>query len=190
MLYQLVQAGYWLALSTWFGGAVFVMLAAAVVFRTLREEKPVLPQVLAVNLEDQHATLLGSAVMLRLLLVVGKVQLVSALVVVMGAGMHFGVADVNGQNQTAAILRVVLAVVAAGVVAYERWVVAPRLARNRQSYIDHADDPDTANPAKDAFDRDQQLSLTLLLATVCLLVGLVLFSSAITPAGTLRTLVD
>lgn len=190
MFYQLVQAAYWLALSTWFGGAVFIALAAGVVFRTLREQKPVLPQVLAVNLEDQHATLLGSSVMSQLLRSIGRVQLLCAVVVVAGTGLHFAVADVNGNNQTAAILRLVLAVLAAGVICYDRFLVAPRLARHRQTYIDHADEPDLANPAKDAFDRDQQLALTLLLLTVALLAGLILFSAPITPAGTLRVIAE
>ena len=39
----LVQIVYWLALSTWFGGVLFVALSAPVVFNTVRENNPILP---------------------------------------------------------------------------------------------------------------------------------------------------
>lgn len=188
MLYQVVQTGYWLALAVWFGGAVFVALAAGAVFRTLREENPVLPQVLAVNLDGQHGILLGSTIMKHLLTVVGRVQTACAAVVVLGTGLHFLVANTAGPNMTAAILRVVLALAAAGVLAYDRLIVAPRLSKDRQAYIDNADEPETANAAKDRFDRDQQLSLTLLMVTVCLLAGLVLFSAPMTPTTEFRSI--
>lgn len=184
MIYQLVQAGFWLALSTWFGGAVFVAVTASVVFRTLREQNPVLPQVLSVNLEGQHGTLLGSTIMSSVLASMGRVQLVCAAVTLMALGSHFAITDTTGQNLTAAVVRVVLAALAAGVFAYDRYVVFPRLSRNRQSYLDHADEPDAANPARDAFDKDQQLSLTLLMVLTCLLAGLIFFSAPITPAPT------
>ena len=58
-LFQLVQIVYWLALATWFGGVLFVAIAAPAVFRTVRENNPVLPHVLSVNLEGQHGTLLA-----------------------------------------------------------------------------------------------------------------------------------
>lgn len=190
MVFQLVQAGYWLSLSVWFGGAVFVAVAAGVIFRVLREQRPVLPQVLAVNLEDQHAVLLGSTLMTHLYRVLGRTQLVLAGATLLGTVLHYFVADTTGTNQTAAILRVVLAAVAAGVLAYDRFVVLPRMTAARQTYIDHADEPDTANPARESFHRDQQLSLTLLMVQVGLLAGLILFSSSVTPAGSLRVLTD
>lgn len=186
MLFQLVQAGYWLALSVWFGSVVLVAVVAGVVLRVLKEERPVLPQVLAVNLEDQHAVLLGSGVMAAVLAAVGRVQVACAAAVVLGTGLHFAVANVGGANLTAAVVRVVLAVLAAGVLGYDRFVVAPRLSKARRTYVENADEPDVANPAKEAFDRDQHLTLSLLMLAVCLLAGLVLFSAAITPAPVYR----
>lgn len=190
MVFQLVQAGYWLALSVWFGGAVFLAVAAGVIFRVVREQRPVLPQVLAVNLEDQHAMLLGSTLMAQLVKVIGRTQLVMAAATLLGTLLHFFVADTGGTNLTAAIFRAFLAVIATGVLAYDRLIVFPRLQAARQTYIDHADEPELANPARDTFHRDQQLSLTLLMVQVALLAGLILFSSAITPASDLRILTD
>ena len=51
MLFQLVQTVYWLALSIWFGGAMFIGVAWQIIHRTVRESNPVLPHVLSVNLD-------------------------------------------------------------------------------------------------------------------------------------------
>jgi hypothetical protein len=64
---HLVQILYWLALSTWFGGVLFVALSAPVIFRTVREQNPLLPTVLSVNLEGQHGTLLAGSIVGNLL---------------------------------------------------------------------------------------------------------------------------
>lgn len=184
MGFQLVQAAYWLALSLWFGSAAFVAIAANSIFETLKQEKPTLGHVLAVNLEDQHGVLLGSSIMSRLLGTIGLVQLVTAGVVIALTGVQFAIADVRGSNQGAAIIRIVLALAAGALVAYDRFSLAPRLAKLRATYIENADTPETANPAKDAFDRDQQFALTILMAMVGILAGLILFSSAIVPAST------
>jgi hypothetical protein len=152
-----------------------------VVFRVLRERKPVLPDVLAVNLEDQHATLLGSDVMGALLRRLGGIQVVCAVVVIVGTGLQFAVANVSGQNLAAGVVRVGLAALAAVVLGYDRWVLSPRLEKARETYIANADSPELANPARDAFDRDQQKLLTLVMVMAALLAGLVLFSAAVTP---------
>src|SRR3954469_4279890 len=61
-MFQLVQSIYWIALSAWLGGGVFVAMAAPVIFRTVREADPTLPKVLSVNMEGQHATLLAGTI--------------------------------------------------------------------------------------------------------------------------------
>ena len=38
--FPLVQTLYWLALATWFGGVMFVAIAAPIIFRTVRESRP------------------------------------------------------------------------------------------------------------------------------------------------------
>jgi hypothetical protein len=160
---------------------VFTALAATAVFRTLRDMNPVLPDVLAVNLEGQHGTLIGSTIMSNLLSILGRFQLIAAALTLVCLALHFLLVDTSGNNLTAALVRIFLALAALGVLLFDRFRLFPRLARHRQTYIDHADEPDTANPAKDAFDKDQHLSLNLLLLSMCLLAGLVLFSASITP---------
>lgn len=184
MSFQILQSFYWLALSVWFGGAVFTALAATAVFRTMRDMNPVLPQVLAVNLEGQHGVLLGSTVMSNLLANVGRFQLAAAILTLVCLGLHFLAIDITGDNLAAALIRIALALTALGVLLFDRSRLFPRLTRNRQTYIDHADEPDTANPARDAFEKDQQTLQNLLLLSTCLLAGLILFSASITPKPT------
>ena len=54
-------------MATWFGGVLFVAVAAPIIFRTVRESNPVLPTVLSVNLENQHGTLLAGSIVGNLL---------------------------------------------------------------------------------------------------------------------------
>ena len=48
----------------------------------------------------------------------------------------------------------------------------------RKQYIDHADEPEIANPAKDQFDRYHGESVTALTTLLFLLLGLVLLSAS------------
>jgi hypothetical protein len=181
MVFQLVMIVYWLALATWFGGVLFVALAAPVVFRTVREANPLLPSVLSVNLEGQHGTLLAGSIVGSLLNRLAQVEVGCAAVLIIMLILQPLVVDVRESNLTAYIVRVVLAVVAAGVVAYDRWALWPRIWKLRQEYLDHADEPEVANPAKDEFDRQHRTSVTLLSGVLFLLLGVILFSGGITP---------
>ena len=61
-MFDLVQILYWLGLSTWFGGVLFIAIAAPIVVRAVRESNPVMTSVLSVNLEGQHGTLLAGSI--------------------------------------------------------------------------------------------------------------------------------
>ena len=181
-VFQLVQIVYWLALSTWFGGVLFVAIAAPVVFRTVRENNPVLPHVLSVNLEGQHGTLLAGSIVGNLIARLARLQLACGALLLAALVAHLFVADVAGTHQTAAIIRTALLLAAGGVALYDGWLVWPRLWRHRQEFIDHADEPDVANPALDRFDQYQGESLRTLMIITCLLLGMILFSANIEPS--------
>ena len=180
-LFQLVQILYWLALATWFGGVLFIALAAPVVFKTVRESNPVLPHVLSVNLEGQHGTLLAGSIVGNLIARLARLQLVCAGLLLLALVAHFFLANLEGANRTAAIIRTALLLAAGGLALYDGWAVWPQLWRHRQEFIDHADEPEVANPAKDEFDRGQRRSVTLLMGVLFLLLGVILFSGNITP---------
>lgn len=181
MIFQLLMIVYWLALATWFGGVLFVALAAPVIFSTVREANPVLPGVLSVNLDGQHGTLLAGSIVGSLLKRLGQVEIGCAAVLLVMLILQPLIVDVHETNLTAYILRVVLFAVAAVAAAYDRWVLWPRIWKLRQEYLDHADEPEIANRAKDEFDRLHATSVTLLSGVLFLLLGVILFSGGITP---------
>ena len=184
MLFHFVQILYWLALSTWFGGVLFIAVAAPIIFRTVRESDPLLPTVLSVNLEGQHGTLLAGSIVANLLGTLIRVELACAaalLVAILGQWLLIPLN--NFQALLFAILRSTLFVAAVVVVVYDWRVVWPKVWKYRQEYIDHADEPEVANPAKDQFDRYHKESVTLLTVVLFLLLGIVLFSAAITPSA-------
>ena len=65
---------------------------------------------------------------------------------------------------------------------YDWRVTWPRTWKYRQDYIDHADEPDVANPALDRYDHYQAESLRTLMIVTCLLLGIILFSANIREA--------
>src|SRR6476646_1861799 len=76
--FTLNQILYWLALATWFGGVLFIAIAAPIIFRTVRESDPMLPTVLSVNLEGQHGTLLAGSIVANLLAALVRIELACA----------------------------------------------------------------------------------------------------------------
>ncbi|HEX8523047.1 MAG TPA: DUF4149 domain-containing protein [Tepidisphaeraceae bacterium] len=180
--FQLIQIVFWLALSTWFGAVMFIAVSAPVIFRTVRENNPVLTNVLSVNLEGQHATLLAGSIVGNLLARLAKLQLACGGVVLVMSILHLFFADMTGRNRWVTIFRIVACVAAAGVVAYDRYVIWPRIVKSRDEYVDHADEPEVANPAKDRFDADHRQSMTLILVTIGLLLLLIMYSANVQPA--------
>jgi hypothetical protein len=89
--------------------------------------------------------------------------------------------DLSPRNKVHAIIRTVIFVAAAAIVLYDRYGVWPKLMQHRQTYIDHADEPDIANPAKDQFDKYQGEEMRLLVFQIILLSLLMIFSGVVTP---------
>lgn len=177
-LFQLVQIVFWIALSTWFGGVLFIAVAAPVIFRTVREYDPLLPSVLSVNLEGQHGTLLAGSIVGNVLDVLHKVQ--------MGCAAGVGLALIGQWLLTnpwpVHLVRTALFMGATGLVIYDWRVVRPRLSKARQEYLDNADNPEVANPARELFDRYHRESVLVMQIMLALLLGIILFSAGITPA--------
>ena len=182
MLFQFVQIAYWLALATWFGAVLFVALAPPVILRTMNETKPVLPHVLSVNLEGQHGTLLAGTIVGNLLGPLVRLEIVCAIVLLFAIVAQWFLINVSGTNVVQPILRSALYLAAVVLFVYDWRVVWPKTWHYRQEYIDHADDPDVANPALDQFDHYQAESMRTLMIITCLLLGIILFSANIQPS--------
>ncbi len=177
LAFQFVQIAYWLALATWFGAVLFATLAPPVILRTVRETNPVLPGVLSVNLDGQHGTLLAGSITSNLMSLVMRIELACAGVLLLAMLAQWFVVDLGGANVVSPIVRTALAVAAAALLVFDWRVVWPKVLRYRQEYLDHADEPDVANPALDRFDRYQSESLLILRIVLALLLGLILFSA-------------
>jgi hypothetical protein len=180
--FQFIQIIYWLALATWFGSVIFLAMAVPIIFRTVREARPVLAHVLSVNLEGQHSTLLGSSIVGNLLSRLGIVQLVCGGVVLIATILQLFTTNTIGTNLHVTIFRAVLCAAALAVVAYDRFVIWPKMARDREEYIEHADEPEIANPAKDRLDVNQRRSMLLTVVTFGTLLLLIVYSANIQPA--------
>ena len=180
MLFQLVETVYWLALSVWFGGAMFIGVAVQVIHRTVRENNPVLPHVLSVNLEGQHSTVLAGTIVGNLIAALARIELACAAILFLAMGSQWFLIDLSDTwVKATAFVRTALFLAATATVGYDGWVLWPRMRKTRQTFIDNADDPETANPASERLDRLQQDSETLLMILVFLLLGIILFSGNI-----------
>jgi hypothetical protein len=181
MGFQFVQIAYWLALATWFGAVLFVALAPPIIQRTVRSSNPILPGVLSVNLEGQHGTLLAGSIVADLLAPLVRIELACAGVLLLAIAAQWFLVDLHGANVAAQIGRTAMYLAAVGLLVYDWRVVWPKVWKYRQEYLDHADEPDVANPALDQFDRYQAESTTVLRNILFLLLGMILFSANIRP---------
>ena len=184
MLFQAVQLVFWLSLSTWFGSVLFVLLASPIVLRTVRENNPILTDVLSVNLEGQHGTLLAGSIMAGLIRRLARVEVACAVGLLVALVAQPFVIDLSSAGAGSTAVRCVLFLAATGTAFYDWQYVWPAVTKSRAEYVEHADEPDVANPALDRFDAAQRLSLHLLYAVAVLLMGVVLFSVAIGPQPT------
>jgi hypothetical protein len=181
MLFQMVQLFYWSALSTWFGSVIFIAMAAPIIFRTVRENNPILSHVLSVNLDGQHSTLLAGNIVFNLVRRLFQVEMICAPVVLVMLIVQPFIIDLSASNKGLAIMRSVLFIAAAALVFFDWQFVWPKIQKYRSEYLDHADEPEIANPARDRFDQEQRKSLSLLGMVGAVLLGIILFSSSITP---------
>jgi hypothetical protein len=180
MLFELVQVVYWLALSSWFGGALFIASAAQIIYRTLQVEKPILPHVLSVNLEGKHSVLLHGAITGNLMSMLSRWGVIAGILLAATIIAQWTMLDVNNSAvRLSLFMRSAMLLGAIGVVVFDSRVVWPKVWKYRQEFIENADEPEKANPALEEFERYQRESYLLLNVLVFCLLGIVLFSGGI-----------
>src|SRR5271169_6492435 len=131
-IFQLVQTLYWLALSTWFGGVLFIAMAAPVIFRTIRQANPMLPHVLSVNLENEHGSLLAGSIVGDLLRMLSPMQLGCAAAILVTLICQWLVMDRSWMGVCHGVIRSALFVAAVVLVVYDRRFVWPKAWKFRQ----------------------------------------------------------
>ena len=147
MLLQIVLTVYWLALATWFGGVLFIAMSAPVIFKTVHDKGPILPTVLSVNLENQHATLLSNSVVSALFARLIRVELVCAAFILLAIVAQWALLFDLGSQRVPLITRSFLFLAALALVFYNGRVLWPRINALRERYIENADNPEVANAA-------------------------------------------
>lgn len=181
MAFTLLQIIYWIALATWFGGVLFIAIAAPIIFKTVKEHNPILPMVLSVNLEGQHGSLLAGTIVANLISQLKRVEVICAAGLLIGLIGQWALSDIAGDNWLVPLLRSGMYLAALGIVLFDWLVIWPKLTLFRDQYIAHADEPDVANPANDEFNRYQRESEFLLRVRLALLLALIPFSTSIRP---------
>src|SRR6185312_6529072 len=178
LLFEFVQIIYWLALSTWFGGVLFIAIAWPVIVRTVRESEPILPSVLSVNLEGQHGALLAGTIVANLISILTRVELICAGALLVTMAIQLGE---RWQEWSVAIPRVAMYIAAVAILVYDWRFVAPLIQKHRLDYLEHADEPEIAKTAREQFDKYHLQSVLLLKIILGLLLGLIAFSTTVFP---------
>jgi hypothetical protein len=135
-----------------------------------------------VNLQGQHGELVAGTIVGHLLSRLALIEMGCAGALLVVLIMHPFVIETSDANRIPAILRTLMFIAAAALVLIDRFVLWPKIWKARQEYLDHADEPEIANPAKDRFDEEQRRSVMLMQAVLFLLLGMILFSGNIMPS--------
>ncbi|HEX8914204.1 MAG TPA: hypothetical protein VF796_17785 [Humisphaera sp.] len=187
MLFEIVQMLYWLALAAWFGLVLFGAMATPVVFRTVQDADPTLPTVLSVNLDGQHSALLSITIVAQVLARLVWMQVVCAVALAVALAAQWLLIGSGGGSQVMfiSVIRSALYLAAVGLLVYGWRVVWPRAAQQRKRYIDNADNPEEALPARDQLTKLQRESEIVQLALATVLSALILFSANLRPPTSL-----
>src|SRR3954471_12220661 len=137
MAFSLLQIIYWIALATWFGGVLFIAIAAPIVFRTVKDNNPILPTVLSVNLEGQHGNLLAGTIVANLIAQLVKIELICAGGLLIGLIGQWTLSETSGDNWLMPLLRTGMFVAAIGFVLYDWLALWPKINLFRDQYIAH-----------------------------------------------------
>lgn len=183
MPFQIVQILYWLVLASWLGGMVFMALAAPVVFAVLRRMNVRVPGYTSMELNEEHPTIAAGEVVGGLLARLAQIQLICAGTLLPLIIAQFLLADLSGPGVAMGVIRLALWAVAVGLLYYEWRIHYPRTWSLRQQYLEHVDTPEKADPAREAFEKEQRRSELVYQATVMVLIGMVMFSAGLMPRG-------
>jgi hypothetical protein len=180
LLLQLIDTISWAALSTWFGGALFLAVASGVIFRVHRDADPTLPRVLSVNIDGDHASLLSAEVVSGIDRLYTLIGLVCAAVIVVAIVVR-SVAQPDGSASS--LVQGLIVLLASIVTAYQGRSLRPRIERARLDYINHADDPEKCADARSRFNRFSREYLNVLMMLIALLLAAILFSAVRQPGA-------
>lgn len=161
---RLVWAAYHLALGTWFGAMVMLVIAAAITFKTVAAYQPTLSTPPWGELSDLETApkyplsvrILAGGIVGNVLKGLAVVQAICAVLVVLCAALQWAFGWTGGG--WANLARMGLLAVPIVVLVADVTVISPRVWRHRQVMYDPARPGEERLVAKAAFDRLHKLN--------------------------------
>lgn len=170
------------AAGIWIGGVGMVGTLAAIAFPTMKKLNPTVPEYAAVG---DHWKIAAGSVANKMFVVADSVSLVCCLLCFATLGLSLFVRVKRGPQYARSALwmfRSLAMTVAAGCLAYQLFILAPRMAENIHIFWDaaRAGDVPTATAAQAAFDADHPTASNVIFvmfaSAMALLVGAVIES--------------
>jgi hypothetical protein len=158
---------------------LFIAVTWPIILSTVREANPILPTVLSVNLEGQHGSLLAGTIIANIIARLTLYQLICAAALLITIAIQLGA---HWQDYSAGVPRLILYFAAVGLLVYDWRFIEPKIRQYRKDYLDHADEPEAANAARQEFDRYHRQSVQIMLLLLGALLGVIVFSTTINPA--------
>lgn len=165
------------AAGIWIGGVGMVGTLAAIAFPTIKKLNPTVPEFAAVG---DHWKIAAGSVANKMFVVADSVSLVCCLVCLATLGLGLSIRVKRGREHARSalwIFRTLAMTVAAGCLAYQLFILGPRMSENVHVFWDaaRAGEVAKANAAQAAFDADHPIASNIIVsmfaAAWALLVG-------------------
>lgn len=170
------------AAGMWIGSVGMVGTLAAIAFPTMKKLNPTVPEFAAVG---DHWKIAAGTVANKMFVVADSVSLACCLICLATLGLGLAIRVKRGRDHARSalwIFRTLAMTVAAGCLAYQLFILAPRMAENIHTFWDaaRAGDVPKANAAQAAFDADHPTASNVIFAmfgaAIALLIGAVIES--------------
>jgi uncharacterized membrane protein YhaH (DUF805 family) len=199
ILFKLTQGSYWLALGTWFGAIVMLIIAAAITFKTTREyqvtigKAPLSAPAIAAKAPD----IMAGAIVGRIIRVLAAVQALCAVTALAAAAAQCTIFRRQIWRQpvkccgiiggTSNVIRLLLLLAAVACFTIDVAVIAPRLQDTRPRLHDPSLPVDQREEARKEFDADHKRSEWLAGSTALLLLGTIMVSACALHRGDMQS---
>ncbi len=159
-----------LALAIWLAGLLSAGLSAALIFPQMKSLHPSLPDF--AQYSGEHWKIAGGMVANRIFLIVDSIQLPCALIALVTLGLSLLAANKAPigspeRRPPLAGARILLLTLACGLLAYQLFILSPRMAINLNNFWTAAKEGNQAiaDAAQAAFDADHPIASNVLTST-------------------------
>lgn len=199
--FRVSVAGWWLSVGVWLGAIIMLALAAAAVFRVVRDFDPTIgiagyeafapssSTALAAEGANRHADVIAGAVVgrsLTALAVLQRICAAAAVICLIVQTAFFACHLAGGAWGWPNVLRMVFVGLPVLILAADLYVVSPRVWTLREQMFDNAATTEQRTDARAQFQKVHRLNENMYKASTLLLAGAMIVSAiALHPAGRL-----